>query len=154
MPRKKPAPAPPITVVVDTREQTPWEFTLPTVVATVPTGADYTVQGFESEIGIERKSLQDLVGSLTQGRERFMRSLGALRERTHRLLVVEADFGVIVEGYYRSQVAPSSIVGSLASIMADGVPVFCAGNAHLASLFAERFLVKAHKRVMTAREAT
>src|SRR5262245_28557187 len=134
---------PPPTIVVDTREQTPWSFTLPTVRATVPTGADYTVQGFESAIGIERKSLPDLVQSLTAGRELFDRSLEALRTRTWRSLIVEGTYEQIERGHYMSRATPTSIVGSIAAIMADGVPVFLAGDAQHAARFAERWLLKA-----------
>src|SRR5689334_2234979 len=139
MPRSKPAPP---TVVIDTREQAPWSFTLPTVRATVPTGADYTVQGFDAAIGVERKSLPDLVQSLTGGRERFDRSLAALRTRTWRALIVEGTYEQIASGHYMSKATPTSIIGSIAAIMADGVPVFLAGDPKHAAAFAERLLLK------------
>lgn len=144
---------PTIVILCDTREQAPWSFTLPTIRATVPTGADYSVQGFEHVIGIERKSLDDLVGSLTQGRERFMRSLAALRERKHRALIIEADMADIREHRYRSMTAPSSVIGSLASIWADGIPVFLAGDHMSAGQFAERLLIKFCKRAREAQAA-
>src|SRR5690348_5220010 len=117
------------TIVIDTREQRPWSFTLPTVVATVPTGADYSVLGFETVIGIERKSVDDLVGSLTVGRDRFTRSLEALRTRPYRALVIEGSLADFARGDYVSRAHPNSVLGSLASIWADGVPCFFAGDA-------------------------
>ena len=47
-----------------------------------------------------------------------------------------------------SRVPPTSIFGSLASICADGVPSFFAGDARHAAAFAERLLLKFHKRAV------
>jgi hypothetical protein len=78
----------PFKVVVDTREQLPYEFSgmtgsagellaVPTVVKGLPSG-DYSIDGLEGEIAIERKSLDDLYGSVTWGRERFEREIERL----------------------------------------------------------------------------
>ena len=139
-------------IVIDTREQTPFVFTHQVVRAMVPTGADYSLVGFESLIGIERKSLDDLVGSLTQGRERFERSLTALRTRPFRALIVEADWSDILAGRYQSRAHPSSIVGSLAAMMADGVPVVFASNGNAAAVLVERLLAKFWKRAIASQE--
>jgi len=138
-------------ILVDTREQRPWRFENDALVQTVATGADYSLFGFETEIGIERKSLGDLLGSLTQGRERFMTSLAALHERPFRALVVETDLTTIHAGAYQSRAHPSSILGSLASIMSRGVPVVFGGDEQSSARFAERLLVKFHARALEAR---
>ncbi len=66
-------------IAVDTREQDPLEFpTFPTKVATLQSG-DYSVQGGELHFAVERKSLPDLVTSLTRERDRFCRELHRLR---------------------------------------------------------------------------
>jgi DNA excision repair protein ERCC-4 len=66
-------------VIIDTREQTPLEFLhLPTERGTLQSG-DYSVAGLEHEFAIERKSISDLCGSVTRGRERFERELHRLR---------------------------------------------------------------------------
>jgi len=79
--------AAPWTILVDTREQTPWplqsiidEHRLPFLVetATLRSG-DYTVREAPFVV-IERKSLQDLVGCVGHGRDRFEREL-RMRER-------------------------------------------------------------------------
>lgn len=80
----------PFQIQIDTREQFPWSFRgigtdrtkdkpsrpliVPTQVATLQT-ADYSIQGFEDQIVIERKSLPDLYGTLGGGRERFVKEL-------------------------------------------------------------------------------
>jgi ERCC4-type nuclease len=93
----------PFRVIVDTREQAPWAFmgivirrkllNVETVRATLPTG-DYTVEGQEDRIVIERKSAADYLSSITAGRERF--------EREHRrMAAIVAEHGlaaVVIEG--------------------------------------------------------
>jgi ERCC4-type nuclease len=144
----------PLTIVCDTREQCPWAFS-PAVavrVATVPTGADYTIEGFEADIGIERKSGPDLVGCLTHDRPRWERSLAALRTRRWHVVVVEAPLSWFMSAHYRSRVHPSAVLGSVCAIVADGTPVlFTAGPVEAAAV-AERLLVKFHKRAVAARE--
>jgi len=137
-----------ITIVIDTREQRPLLFSdrVQTVRATVPSGADYTVLGHESEIGIERKSLDDLVGSLTANRARFARSLVKLRERQWRLILIEAPLTAMLAGWYHSKVNPSALLGSVCGIMTDGIPVCFADDATHAAQLAERWLVKAATR--------
>ncbi len=134
----------PLTIVCDTREQRPWKFSaaVRVVVSTVPTGADYSVEGYEAEIGIERKSLQDLVGSLTVGRERFIRSLRALSSRRYRAIIVECQLSQILWGDYRSKATPSSILGSICAITADFAPVLFCDDAGAAAQLAERLLTK------------
>jgi len=68
----------PLTVVCDSREQLPYRFDRWAGVrifrGTLPTG-DYSLAGYEDRLAVERKSLEDLLGCLTFGRERFEREL-------------------------------------------------------------------------------
>ena len=86
-------------IITDTREQTPLVFThLRTERWTLDTG-DYSVRGLEEVFSVERKSLPDLVGSLTRERGRFMREMHRLRGyQFARLLVIgsEMDLARIV----------------------------------------------------------
>lgn len=145
-----------IRIVVDTREQTPLPF--PEDVATVRAclqAGDYSVEGFEDRIAVERKSLGDLVGSLTRGRRRFMRAAARLAALEFRAVVVESDLPSILRGSYRSRAHPSSILGSLVSLQLGrsgedrvaGVPVVYAGDPHSAAVWTLRFLEKAVERI-------
>lgn len=63
-------------IVVDTREQTPLEFPDDTVVRTKLHFGDYTAGGEDfDQTYIERKSLADLLGTLSAGYERFKEEL-------------------------------------------------------------------------------
>ena len=120
-------------IVIDTREQRPLAFTSPTVVATLPTG-DYAIQGAEDLFAVERKSIPDLVQSLTFERERFERELVRLAAMRRAFIVVEGDLGSVVEWRYRSTVSPKALVASLASFHARfGIPTLWAGNARNAA---------------------
>ena len=140
-------------IVIDTREQAPWAFTHPSIVATVPKGADYTVQGHEDRIGIERKSAPDLLGCLTRDRERWTRSLEALRSRRWHAIVVEGSLSFVLAGAGRSRAHPSSILGAVCAIVADGTPILFADDAWSAATLAERLLCKFWQRAVAARGA-
>jgi len=57
--------------IIDTREQNPFPFSLPTGRRTLAT-EDYSVKGLERAVAVERKSPDDLVGCLKNGqRERY-----------------------------------------------------------------------------------
>jgi len=57
-------------ILIDTREQQPYDFDTPFEMGTIPIG-DYSIRGLENHIAIERKELNDLISCLTTGRERF-----------------------------------------------------------------------------------
>lgn len=104
-----------MTIVIDTREQTPWRFSeFETMPGTLPTG-DYSIQGHLDRVAIERKSLSDFIGCVGRERERFERELLRLRSYKCRAVIIESDMDDIVQGNYRSRVNPNAAVGSMAS---------------------------------------
>jgi ERCC4-type nuclease len=124
--RGKPKPKP--YVLIDTREQRclrfPEELGVDCGAATLPAG-DYSVRGFTSLIALERKSVSDLVGTLTKGRERFENELDLLAEYRWAAILVEGRRGDVEAGIYRSLATPQSIIGSLRAIwMRWKVPTF------------------------------
>lgn len=117
----------PFTVVVDSREQSNWDFKnfradarqkrLPLVVRTVTKGlksGDYSIEGIEDRISVERKSLSDLYSTLGQGRERFERELQRLSEMEVAAVVIEADWRTIIENPpEESKLSPKSVFRSI-----------------------------------------
>ena len=92
----------PFTVLVDHREQSAWSFTdlppkkgwkgrlfVPVSRAHMVTG-DYTIAGLEDRFALERKSLEDLYGTLGQNRERFEAELQRLQKMDFAAVVIEA----------------------------------------------------------------
>lgn len=128
--RGKPKPRP--YVLIDNREQRPLRFPPDLGVdcggATLPTG-DYSVRGFTHVIALERKSISDLVATLSQGRARFEEELDRLAEYRWKAILIEGD-QVDIEGHvYRSNMLPKSVLGSLrAFYMKWGVGHFWCTN--------------------------
>lgn len=126
-------------VVVDTREQKPLAFPhLQTVQGTLQTG-DYGLQGLPNW-GIERKSVPDLVNSLTGERKRFWRELERLRGMQSsgfaRLLVIgtQRELAAVLS---RRLVNVAQVTGSLAAIDARLVPVVWAATPEQAAAMIE-----------------
>jgi ERCC4-type nuclease len=121
----------------DKREQLGWTFApnVPTVDITMKSG-DYTVIGHETEIAIERKSLADLVGSITWGNVRFQKELERLRSYRLAAVVIEAS-PADVEGhrYFAKKVEPSEVFAIVAALhVKHGVPFMFGGTRkHAAS---------------------
>lgn len=126
-------------LVVDTREQRPLTFThLAAERGTLATG-DYSVDGLHSRFAVERKSVPDLVGSLTQGRERFFRELERMRGMDFaRLLIVGRPID-LAACLNRRAVTTASILGSLEAINARLVPVVWEPTPERAALAVERW---------------
>jgi ERCC4-type nuclease len=139
----------PYEIAIDSREQTPWQFPadVPTVRKKLDAG-DYSIVGLESKVAIERKSLGDLVGTLTKGRERFERELDRLATYERKVIVVEGALGTLVDGLYRSTVSPNALLGSLGSFFArwDIATIF-AGNARCGAALAGAYLRKCAKHL-------
>lgn len=135
---KKPEP---FTVVIDSREQRPYAFEK-SVVKAIPTG-DYSVEGYEDRVAIERKSLQDAYASLGGGRERFERELKRLGQFDYAAIVVEATLEDFLRTPAFSQMNPKAAVNSLlAWSVKYHVCVFFAGNRRLGQALTYRLLEK------------
>lgn len=130
-------------IVIDTREQNPYEFqgyAAVTARAGLSAG-DYSIPGFTDRVAVERKELSDLLGCLTHGRERFVRELERLRGYDAAAVVVEAPFFALAGGGYRSRMNPESAVQSVISLMGRyRVPFFFADGRDMGEYFAFHFL--------------
>ena len=119
-------------VVIDTREQLPYDFTgydVQVVRATLPAG-DYSIPGAEHLAAFERKSIDDLISCLMgSSRERFARELSRLRPYHVAAVVVESSWQDISRGRYTSNMNPQSALQSLIAMQVRyGVPFMFAGD--------------------------
>ena len=130
----------PPTIIIDTREQAPLIFEhLPFENGGLTSG-DYSVKGLEHLFAVERKSLDDLCGSVTSGRERFERELHRLRGFAFKRLLIVGEEKDVLEGNYRSKATPKSILGSLYSFeVRYDIPVVWGGNESNSALLVERW---------------
>ena len=103
-------------IIVDTREQKPLEFTVPTERGCLPVG-DYCAKfsdGSTSSVVFERKQIGDLYGTLSQGYDRFRREMQLAEELGITLIIViEASLRRVLSGYSNSQRTGLSIVHQL-----------------------------------------
>ena len=100
-------------IIIDSREQTPLVFSnCQTIGGTLASG-DYSIQGFEDDFTIERKSLDDLAKSLTHDRPRFERELVRMRGYSFRRLLIVGTVDQIEAHDYRSQAEPKAILASV-----------------------------------------
>jgi DNA excision repair protein ERCC-4 len=142
-------------VIVDTREQLPYSFqTYPDVdvhTGTLPTG-DYSIPGFDDQIAIERKSLNDLIGCLKgDGRIRFEKELARARHYHLFCVVVEASFHHIGMKRYHSAMTPQAVFQSLAAFhVRYKIPfLFCgdrAGGQYQTYSLLSKFVYETEKR--------
>jgi ERCC4-type nuclease len=103
------------------------------------TEGDYSLAGFSDRVRVERKSLADLVGSITTGRERFLDECQRLTAFEFRLLVVESSVEAVLAHAYRSATSPQSVIGSTIALHVDyGLPCVWAGDATNAANIVER----------------
>ena len=133
-----------VAIIIDTREQQGYSFGQ--VVHRALAAGDYSVEGFESQIAVERKTLEDFVHSVIRDRERFKRELAKLTDYPHACIVVEAGLPDVLLARYPSGAHPNSVFGAAVSICVDhGVPVFFCSDRQTARCFTEEFLVRAAK---------
>lgn len=145
-------PPPSFVIVVDTREQLPFPFPdgVETVRGTLRSG-DYSVKGLEDKVAVERKSLTDLYGSVTRGRERFEREIQRLSELEYAMVVIEASWVDLIRNPPpRTEVKPRSVVATIiAWEHRYGVPFHAYGpralGARLTFRTLERFWMDAHE---------
>lgn len=135
-----------IILIQDSREQNGYGplFKSPFVIQGLDTG-DYSVLGLEDRIAIERKSLPDLLGSLTKGRKRFEKELQRARAYHRFFIIVEASQGTLLDGDFQdiSQVNPRSIWETIAAFSVRyGVPFIPCQNRRIGAALTESLLTK------------
>jgi ERCC4-type nuclease len=127
-----------LTLIVDSREQQALQFkNFPSEVRGLRTG-DYSLIGFEDVFTVERKSISDLIGSLTAGRDRFFRELDRMQSYQFKRLLVIGKRSDIEKGNYRSTAHPASILASLNTIeVRFNIPVIFTTDEREAALIVE-----------------
>lgn len=135
-----------VVALVDNREQLPWDLSpMRSVPATLQTG-DYTIQGCENDVRIERKERDDLLQCFGPARDRFFREMERFAAFPIRVLIAETSWQELERGGWRSAITPASAVGSTLGLIAQGVPVILAGDRERAQRYAAKFLFIAARR--------
>ncbi len=119
------------TVLIDTREQTPFTFVnfrnwIGNAYRQKLDNGDYSIAGMEGLLALERKTLSDLISTLIQKRQRFFRCCENLAKLRWKAILVEATYENMKcfydEGWTSAH--PNAICGSLDAVEAKfGIPV-------------------------------
>jgi DNA excision repair protein ERCC-4 len=125
--RRSTSPVFPVAVLIDTREQLPFSFDgipadkehgggvweVKTERRGIPSG-DYSLDGYADRVAVERKSVSDLFGTVSKGRNRFVRELERLSEFTFAAVVIEGDWTEITtDPPARSKLPPRLVFRSV-----------------------------------------
>lgn len=130
-------------IVVDSREQLPlWKKNV--IIKKLDIG-DYSIEGEESRIAIERKSPMDLFGTLTKGHSRFKAEIARSMGYRYFAIVIEATHAQIrdksFKNAFKSKMRGFVINRILMTIHVKyGIPVFfCNGRNEVKSLIRDIF---------------
>ena len=107
---------------------------------------DYSLQGLESVIAIERKSEADMLACIGPERERFEREVQRLLAYPVRCLVIESLWHKFEHGGWRSRVTPQAAIGSLLGWSAAGLPIVMTADHDRAGKYVARLLYIAARR--------
>lgn len=133
------------TIIVDTREKTPWDWegddSFAKVIHTKLEGGDYSLVGMEEILAIERKaSVDELYINFTEHKVRFAAEWDRLKDHKIKILIVEASCEDILNPYQyyvnkkkinkKSPRMPVAVVASgLTNLMLErGVQVIFGGD--------------------------
>jgi len=131
-----------ITIKIDSREQIPYKFEVPSETGTLSVG-DYSIRGLEDHVAVERKTLDDLIGCLTAGRDRFERELFKGKSLEYFCLIVEASLSDLANGRFRSHMNPKSAIQSLLAFsIRYRLPIFFAESREYGQRITESLLCK------------
>ncbi len=117
-------------ITVDTREQQPWAFPdhLAEVTRATLRAGDYALEG-DFGFAVERKSLDDFVGTLSSGWDRFLRQLMRMASHASKVVIVEGSMAeVIKHEYNHPRVKPVFILKRIADLTMLGVSILFADN--------------------------
>ena len=135
-----------VSVLVDPREQQPWDLSpMKVEEATLQTG-DYS-----STCGrfvLERKnSVDELISCMTASRDRFKRELERMQAFEAAVVLVEGTYQELVNGAYRSKMNKNSAAATFVSWQQDfKVPIHFVANRTEAEEYAKRFFHLQHRR--------
>jgi ERCC4-type nuclease len=137
-------------VLVDTREQNPFDFSrfegwFAGIENKPLKLGDYSIAGLEDICVVERKDLPDLVRSLTSERSVFINRLRLMAQCPHRWLVITDAVSQVKSPYSCTSVSPNWITQSLIAVLAGlQVPFFCTETHELGEELVASYLYQVH----------
>ena len=139
-----------VTVLVDSREQHPWDLSPMRIETTALTTGDYA-----SACGrylLERKnSVDELISCMTSGRERFERELERMQAFASAIVLVEDNYANLATGCYRSKMNKDSALATLVAWQQRyQIPFHFCGTRDEAERFARSYFHQQLRAHLTA----
>jgi ERCC4-type nuclease len=143
-------------ILIDSREQQPLEFSHPYIEKTERCAlgvGDYAAvmkDGHRPKIFFERKTIPDLVGTMTTGYKRFREEIKRSKANGDELiLIIEGTVTDILEGTSFSMVEGLQILRTVLSIYEryQITHIFCRSRSEMATYIAEKFCAYERKRL-------
>ncbi len=110
---------------------------------------DYTIQGLETRIAVERKTLNDLYASTSPDGHRpaFLQQCERLATFEYKLLIIEASLDEILTGHEQhSDYHPNAVLGTLEALAARwAIHPWFAGSRDVGEEITVGFLSKAYQ---------
>lgn len=138
-------------IYVDTREQKPYIFNktkncMGSILTKLDAG-DYTIEGCEDLIRIERKSsVTELFINLGRERERFYNEIERMADIKYKFLVLEFSYADLLKGSYYSKISPNYIISNLMKLSLEhNIHVIYCGDRINAQDYSRRLLLKIWK---------
>jgi ERCC4-type nuclease len=138
------------TLIVDTREQNPFDFSrfagwFGAIEKKALRLGDYSIAGLEDLCVVERKDLSDLVRSCTVDRTVFVNRLKLMAQYPHRLLVVTSTLSQVKSAYAHAKVDPNKVTQFLLATLAGlRVPFICSETHELGEELVGSYLYQVH----------
>lgn len=131
----------PPAIIIDTREQKPYRFPS-SITKSLKTG-DYSIDGLEDKVTVERKTKMDAYGTFGKGRQRFMKELQRLAGFDYSAIVIESSLTEFLNPPQYSEMNPKSAIGSvLAWSVKYNIHVFFTDNRIMGNALTAKILEK------------
>lgn len=142
-----------IPIVIDTREKLPYEFDESKFTVekqSLETG-DYSIDGYQHIVSVERKTAEDFFSSITHSHPRFYAEINRLSEMPHSVILVEASLSDYLIGKFSERMSRNAMYGNIFFIQeVYRVPIVFAGDRQCGINYIEnyfRWLLKKSKNL-------
>ncbi|MFA5322050.1 MAG: ERCC4 domain-containing protein [Smithella sp.] len=138
-----------LNIIIDTREQTPWAFPADKAICergTLSTG-DYALKG-DDNFSVERKSLQDFVGTVSTDWERFNAEIERMVYYPAAIVIVEGSFTDILNREYdHPEITPGFVFKRIAELAMMNVTVLLCDNPVSSAGMCYKILMERKKQI-------
>lgn len=145
----------PFTIIIDTREQIPWEFGFHNTAKRKLDTGDYSIEGLESIIAIERKkSVSEIATNITE--KRFKDVLDRMKQYKYSFFIMEFDLNDVYRypigssvpkhKWNQIKISPAFIIKNLLEIqLIHNIHIIYSGDSDNASKIALTLMKKVYE---------